>query len=75
MMLKDLEATKSTLGSANRKITSVDLRRRWGKFDEVELGAITSTADLVMQVQAKYGLDKRQAQAAVDVWANGRDFR
>ena len=60
MMLKDLEAAKSTLDSANRKITLVDLRRRWGKFDEVELAAITSTADLVMQVQAKYGLDKRK---------------
>ena len=74
-MLKDLETTENMAIASNPKITSIDLRRRWGKLDEVELAAIRTSADLVMQVQAKYGLDKRQAQADVDVWANGRDFQ
>jgi hypothetical protein len=74
MMSTNLGTAKSTLVPTSRRLTSIDLRERWGKFDEVELAAIVTTADLVMQVQAKYGLDKRQAQVAVDVWANGRDF-
>jgi hypothetical protein len=62
-------------GATSRsKITLDDLLRRWGKFDEAELEAITSNADLVTQIQTKYGLDARQAQTNVDLWANGRDF-
>ena len=50
------------------------MRRAWGKLDEVELAAVKSRADLVMQVQANYGLDKNQAQTRVDLWADGREF-
>jgi uncharacterized protein YjbJ (UPF0337 family) len=32
------------------------------------------TSDLVAQVQAKYSLNKDQAQKDVDTWANGRGF-
>jgi hypothetical protein len=49
-----------------------DLRRRWGKFDESELAAIGDSADLVVQIQAKYGLDREQAQTRFDLWAKGR---
>jgi hypothetical protein len=56
------------------KITLNDLLRRWGKFDEAELAAMTSNADLVMQIQAKYGLDAKQAQTNVDLWAKGREL-
>jgi hypothetical protein len=58
----------------NPKISLDDLRRRWGKFDDAELAAIRTKTGLVMQIQAKYGLDKEQAQTNVDSWANGRDF-
>ena len=51
-----------------------DMRRAWGELDEVELAAVKSRADLVMQVQANYGLDKNQAQTRVDLWAHGREF-
>jgi hypothetical protein len=51
-----------------------DLRTRWGKFDDVELAAIRSSSDLVRQIQAKYGLDKAQAQTNFDIWAHGREF-
>ena len=56
------------------KITLNDLLRRWGKFDEAELTAITSNAELVTQVQNKYGLDATQAQTKVDLWAEGRQL-
>lgn len=73
-MSKDIETIRNTPIASTPRITSIDLRRRWGKFDDVELAAIKTTADLVMQIQAKYGLDKGQAQTEVKVWANGRNF-
>jgi hypothetical protein len=45
-----------------------------GKFDDIELAAITSSVDLVANIQAKYDLDSEQAQKKVDLWAQGRDF-
>jgi hypothetical protein len=60
--------------SSQSKITLDDLRRRWGKFDDLELAAITSSVDLVANIQAKYDLDSEQAQKKVDLWAQGRDF-
>ena len=71
-MAKVLRSAKGV--ALNPEITVSDLRRRWGKFDEAELAAIRNNADLVMQIQAKYGLDKREAQTSVDLWAKGRDF-
>jgi len=58
----------------NPRISVPDIRQRWGAFDEVELAHIKSRGDLVMQIQAKYGLDKPQAETNVDVWAKGRQF-
>ena len=56
------------------RIAIADTRREWRKLDEIELAAIKNIDDLVMQVQANYGLDKNQAQTRVDLWANGREF-
>ena len=56
------------------RIAIADTRREWRKLDEIELAAIKNMDDLVMQVQANYGLDKNQAQTRVDLWANGREF-
>ena len=52
----------------------LDIRERWGNFNEVELASIKGRSDLVRQIQAKYGLDKMAAETNVDVWANGRQF-
>ena len=59
---------------SDQKIGIADIRRAWGELDEAELAAVKSRADLVMQVQAHYGLDKSQAQTRVDLWAVGREF-
>ena len=58
----------------NRRIGIADIRRAWGELDEIELAAVKSRADLVMQIQANYGWDKNQAQTKVDLWAHGREF-
>lgn len=73
-MVEIQKSTETLSATLNPKISLDDLRRRWGKFDETELAAIKSNTDLVMQIQAKYGLDKKQAQTRVDLWANGREF-
>jgi hypothetical protein len=69
-----MTAAKSRKVALNPKIGVPDIRARWGKLDERELAAIKGRSDLVMQIQARYGLNKLQAETNVDVWANGRQF-
>jgi hypothetical protein len=69
-----MEIARSPENALNQMIGVPDIGQRWGKLDEVELAAIKSRDDLVMQIQAKYGLDKLQAQTSVDLWAKGRAF-
>ena len=65
---------RSVRATARSKITVNDLRRRWGKFDEVELAALKDNEDLVAQIQTKYSLSKEQARTNFDLWAMGRTF-
>ena len=67
-------AVRNTEEILHKRIAIADIRRAWGALDEVELAAVKSRADLVMQVQANYGLDRNQAQTRVDLWADGREF-
>ena len=73
-MKKTVRSRKSANMLQIPSISVADLRGRWGKFDDRELAAIRSCRDLVRLIQAKYGLDREQAQTNVDVWAAGRDF-
>jgi hypothetical protein len=57
-----------------KKIMLTDIRGKWGKFSEQELGALKSNDDLVTQVVAKYSLDKTQAQTDVDAVMKGRQI-
>lgn len=47
---------------------------KWPKLSQQEVSDLKTTDDLVSQVQAKYQLDKAQAQKDVDAFANGRDL-
>jgi hypothetical protein len=53
-----------------------EIQQRWGKFSAQEITALKDKDDLVAQVQAKYTLDKAQAQAQrdVDAFAKGRQL-
>ncbi len=73
-MDKFASSLSSTEAILRHGVVISGMRRAWGKLDEVELAAIKNRADLVMQVQANYGLDKNQARAAVDLWATGQAF-
>lgn len=51
-----------------------EIQAKWGKFSAQEIAALKSKDDLVAQVQAKYSLDKPQAQRDVDAFAHGRQL-
>jgi hypothetical protein len=69
-----MQIARSPENALNQRIGVRDIGQRWGKFDEVELAAIKSRSDLVRLIQAKYGLNKLQAETNVDVWESGRRF-
>jgi hypothetical protein len=51
-----------------------EIQLKWGKFSADEIDALKSKDDLVAMIQAKYALDKSQAQRDVDAFANGRQL-
>ena len=73
-MTKAVKSSKIANVLRTPGISVADLRQRWDKLNDRELAAIKSRRDLVRQIQAKYGLDRMQAQTNVDVWAAGRVF-
>jgi hypothetical protein len=60
--------------SDSKKLILTDIRAKWGKFSEDELGALKNNDDLVTQIVAKYSTDKAQVQREVDTLLNGRAF-
>lgn len=51
-----------------------EILQKWGKFSAQEIAALKDKDDLVVQVQAKYAIDKTQAQRDVDAFARGRQL-
>jgi coenzyme PQQ synthesis protein D (PqqD) len=51
-----------------------EIQQKWGKFSAQEIAALKDKDDLVTQVQAKYAIDKSQAQRDVDAFAKGRQL-
>lgn len=51
-----------------------EIQQKWGKFSAQEITALKDKDDLVAGLQAKYQLDKTQAQRDVDAFAKGRQL-
>ena len=51
-----------------------EIQKQWSKFTYEEVSALKNKDDLVAKVQAKYALDKMQAQKDVDAFAKGRQL-
>jgi hypothetical protein len=64
----------SEQGANAKKLLLQDIRVKWGKFSEQELGALQSNEDLVDQLVAKYGLEKDAAQRDADAMLKGRSL-
>ena len=62
------QATGSAQRNEKRNRTEV------GKFSAQEITALKDKDDLVARVQAKYQLDRPQAQRDVDAFAKGRQL-
>ncbi len=73
-MKKTTRSRKPAIVLRDPGISAANLQQRWSRFDHREAAAIKSRRDAVRLVQAKYGLDREQAQTNVDVWAAGRVF-
>lgn len=51
-----------------------DIRVKWSKFTDREIGAFKDTDDLVSQVASRYTLDREQAIGDVEALLNGRQI-
>lgn len=51
-----------------------DIRAKWGKFSEDDLGRLSSNDDLVTEIASRYNIDKAQAQCDVDDMMRGRQI-
>lgn len=49
-----------------------DIRTRWSKFSDFEIGALKDNNDLITQVASRYTLDREQAQGDVAALLKGR---
>jgi hypothetical protein len=62
-----------TAGTAQRNERR-EIQQKWGKFSAQEITALKDRDDLVAGLQAKYQLDKTQAQRDVNAFAKGRQL-
>jgi hypothetical protein len=67
-------AAASAQAANDKKLLLQDIRVKWGKFTEQELGDLKSNDDLVTQLAARYGLEKDAAQRDVDAMLKGRNI-
>jgi hypothetical protein len=51
-----------------------DIRSKWGKFSEDDLGRLRSNDDLVTEIASKYSIDRAQAESDVDAMMRGRQI-
>ncbi len=68
--------TQPAFGNAQASAPDLrgEIQGKWGKFDEQEIAALKDNNDLVAKLQAKYQLDRAQAQRDVVAFAKGRQL-
>ena len=67
-------SAKSNNPEQNKLAVMKDIIAKWSHFSEQDVTALKGKADLVTQVQAKYGLEQAQAQREVDAVLKGRQI-
>ena len=60
--------------STDKKLILNDIRARWGKFSEDELGALQDNNDLISKIATKYSLDRMQVSTDVEAVLKGRQI-
>jgi len=72
--MTNLSEQKANSDAANKATLGKDIRAKWDKFSEIEVGALKNEDDLVTQLVAKYSLDKPKAESEAKALVNGRPF-
>jgi hypothetical protein len=65
---------KSETAAMTKQTVGNEIRSKWGKFSDEDLSALKDNNDLVIQLAAKYSLEKAQAQREVDALMKGRQI-
>ena len=72
--MTNISDQKTNSDAANKATLGKDIRAKWDKFSEIEVGALKSECDLVTQLVAKYEFDKPKAESEAKALVNGRPF-
>jgi hypothetical protein len=72
--MTNISDQKTNSDAANKAALGKDIRAKWDKFSEIEVGALKSEGDLVTQLVAKYEFDKPKAESEAKALVNGRPF-
>lgn len=72
--MTNISVQKANSDAMNKASLGKDIRAKWDKFSEIEVGALKSEDDLVAKLVTKYSLDKTQAQADAKTLVAGRPF-
>lgn len=72
--MTNISDQKNNSDMANKATLGKDIRAKWDKFSEIDVGAMKSEADLATQLVAKYSLDKTLAETQAKALVNGRAF-
>jgi hypothetical protein len=67
-------AANPETAAQTRQTILKEVGAKWSKFSQQDLSALKGKDDLVIQVVAKYSLDKAQAQRDVDALLKGRQI-
>jgi len=72
--MTNISDQKTNSDAANKATLGKDIRAKWDKFSEIEVGALKSEGDLVTQLVAKYEFDKPKAESEAKALVKGRPF-
>jgi len=72
--MTNISDQKANSDAANKATLGKDIRAKWDKFSEIEVGALKSEGDLVTQLVAKYEFDKPKAESEAKALVKGRPF-
>jgi hypothetical protein len=72
--MTNISDQKTNSDAANKATLGKDIRAKWDKFSEIEVGALKSEGDLVTQLVAKYEFDKPKAESEAKALVKGRSF-
>ncbi len=72
--MSNMTAQNTGNSPENRQSVLKEIHAKWGKLSDQELSALRNRDDVVTQVQAKYSLNKEQAQRDVDALLKGRQL-